>query len=401
VIGATWGDAKQLYSPIHFDRAIAFPNKDYFAVIDRLYGTEPWIFRNLFRPASLSIVPSEDKNKDKTFDESEVGHVNGDLSLAGNAYDWLPLAYKTETSTGVNTSSLEWKTTNPYGKTVQLQMFSVPSSDVLITKHVGRIAGYDASSEVYSPVVYLKTAPTTSLYRVTVLLSRYAEEAKRTVENLPVTGTGNALRVSAAGKDDYWYTGSGSSSFGSLATDADTLPLRGSSTPTSFTWVHGTTASVSGSPLAVTSIAVDYLSWHRDATTLSCKVKTGAAVDLRLHGMAPSAHVAITMDGAAFTGFSTEAAGARLVVPVPSGEHLFEVTGSGWGPDAGPALIDAGGAAAGSPPSDSGDPGGLRLLDPVERTVARRAVGAARTGGVSDAQAAAAFVRGSVPPQGE
>jgi hypothetical protein len=87
---------------------------------------------------------------------------------------------------------------------------------------------------------------------------------------------------------------------------------------------------VSGSPRVTTSVAVDYLSWHRESDKQSCKLKTGANVDVRLYGMDPSAHPTVTMDGSPFTGLETESAGTVLVLKaVPAGEHLLEVTNSG------------------------------------------------------------------------
>ena len=83
--------------------------------------------------------------------ESEVGHVNGALTIGSTPYNWQALAYKAETNTGITTNSLTWTTTNPYGKDVRLNLVSSPASEILIEKNVGRIGGYDAKSEVYSP----------------------------------------------------------------------------------------------------------------------------------------------------------------------------------------------------------------------------------------------------------
>jgi hypothetical protein len=336
VIGASFGESVALSSPIAIERVVAFPDKSYFAVIDRLEGAESWTFRNVFRPTSQSIVPSADQNADSTIDESEVGHVQGELSFGGAAHDWLSQPYKQEISTGVSGSSLEWQTTSPYGRGVQLQLYSVPSSEILVTKHVGRIAGYDAESEVFSPVVFFRTAPTTSLYRITVLLARYQEETGRAVESLAVVGDGNALHVTSAVDQDFWYAGSGTSSFGEVSTDAQMLHLRLAPAQSACTWLQGSTVAVSGAPLAATTSAVDHLSWHRDATGIGCRIKTAAPVELRIYGLGQQSEPVVTMDDSPFTDFVLDAGGTTLVLSVPTGEHLFAITGPGTEqPDAG------------------------------------------------------------------
>ena len=62
-------------------------------------------------------------------------------------------------------------------KNVRLNLVSAPVSEILITKHIGRIGGYDSASEVYNPVVYLKSPPSKHLDWVTALLSSYSDEA--------------------------------------------------------------------------------------------------------------------------------------------------------------------------------------------------------------------------------
>ncbi|MCD6165401.1 heparinase II/III family protein, partial [bacterium] len=46
VIGESWFYSQAISSPINYERAILYPEKDYFAIIDRLEGSEPWVYRN-------------------------------------------------------------------------------------------------------------------------------------------------------------------------------------------------------------------------------------------------------------------------------------------------------------------------------------------------------------------
>ncbi len=117
---------RSLSSPIHYERTILYPESDYFIIIDRMEGTEPWIFRNIFRPTSLMITPTVDSNKDGKYSASEVGHVNGALTIGSKTYDWQALPYKVETKTGITTNSLTWTTKNPYGNDVRSESVLIP-----------------------------------------------------------------------------------------------------------------------------------------------------------------------------------------------------------------------------------------------------------------------------------
>ena len=64
VMVTTLGKSQTLSSPIQYERTILYPDSDYFVVVDRMEGTEPWIYRNIFRPTSLMVTPTIDANKD-------------------------------------------------------------------------------------------------------------------------------------------------------------------------------------------------------------------------------------------------------------------------------------------------------------------------------------------------
>jgi hypothetical protein len=91
---------------------------------------------------------------------------------------------------------------------------------------VGRIGGYGPESEVYNPVVYLKSPPSNALFRVTALLSRYTEDEAKSAEEIPVQGIGNALKVHFTNYDDFIYAGNGYSTFDRFSTDANVAFVR-------------------------------------------------------------------------------------------------------------------------------------------------------------------------------
>lgn len=322
VIDSSWSTVKTLSSPIGYKREIIYPNKDYFFVIDRFEGKETWKYRNIFRPTSLNIVPTIDKNKDNIYSQLEIGNVNGSLTIGSKPYNWLSLLYKKETATGINTSSVKWNTTNPYGKNVKLQIFSVPSSDVLVTKHVGRIAGYTSKSEVFSPIVYFQTKPVKELFRITVLLSRYQSEEERIPTELAVTGTGNAIKVKSSKSEDYIYSGKGRSSFASISTDADTLYLRKATYPSEYTMLNGSYINYSGMPLVGLSKKVDYFTLKEEQNKTTFKIKGSGTAQITLYQV-DNASYEIIRDGTTYYNWSMN--NAKMIILTSLSDHDFEV----------------------------------------------------------------------------
>jgi hypothetical protein len=407
----TYAYAKQsLSSPINYSRAVLYPNSDYFIITDRMEGSESWIYRNLFRPTSLNIIPTyqyanssqinmNSTNKSITYrvttntwngssfelllqvstlsipgnvsayvngnyvgnfsvlepnsyyyitnlpstllvhggnmvnftttdnldfkviyaEITIVGNVKGNLSIGNNSFDWVALNYTKETQTGINTSSVRWNATNPYGQGVRFEIFSAPKSEILVTKHIGRIAGYGIQSEVFNPIVWLRTPSQNNLYRLTALLSRYPAEEEKSASTVTVNGTGNALRVTSSEIDDFIYTGRGSSSFGNFSTDADTLYYR--TTPqTSFTLLNGSYVNYID-PVLSLSLRADYFTLKEDFGEIDFEIKSSGSVDITIYDVGSVSSV--TMDGSTHSDWHMS--GSDIVVTSPAGEHYFEL----------------------------------------------------------------------------
>jgi hypothetical protein len=314
-IGDSWSTTYTLTSPISYGRTILYPDKDYFAIIDRFHGSESWTYRNSFRPTSLTITPST---------STSVGNVQGALKVDGTSYDWLSLPYKSETGTGIHTNSIEWDTTNPYGKAVSMHLFSAPSSEILVTKHVGRIAGYDLASEVYNPIVYFRTTPTEDLYRITVLLTRYADEAAKMPEELPVTGTGSAVRVTSGLYEDYFYTGTGTSSFSSLSTDAETLHVRKADQSFEYTIISGSFLADNGNPLIRVSKPVDYVTLKKDGGKVTFVVDGSGTVDITLYQMDQPGYQ-VMVNGTTYSQWTASENDSSVTITLELSTHEVEV----------------------------------------------------------------------------
>jgi len=312
------GTSTTLSSPIQYERTILYPESDYFIIVDRLEGTEPWIYRNIFRPTSLMVTPTTD-----AADASTTGHVNGALTIGSTPVDWQGLTYKTETDTGLTTNSLVWNTQNPYGKDVTLNLVTSPSSQVLVEKNVGRIGGYGTKSEVYNPIVWFRSPESTTNYRVTVLLSSYADEQAKTAAEVTVNGNGHALNVNGAGYKDYIYTGRGSSGFGSYSTDAATVYIRESGTSvTDYTILDGSYLNTTSGAIISASQALDYLSVHQVGKTINFEVSGKGSADILLIGVHANS---VKMDGAAYSDWSMQD-GSILKISTGLSKHNFEVT---------------------------------------------------------------------------
>jgi hypothetical protein len=321
VLGTSYSSSQTLSSPINYERLVLYPDNDYFIIVDRLEGSEKWTYRNIFRPASFDITPTDDS----------IGNVNGDLYVGGREYNWLSQPYKSEASTGTQTSSVQWSTKNPYGQSVNLQIYTVPSSEVLVTKSLGRIGGYEDTSEVYSPVVYFREGPQDDLYRVTVLLSSIKGDPARTPETVQVTGAGegNALKVSVPGYEDYIYSGKGESFFGPFTTDADTAFSRLGTKPTEYTLIDGSRLDWSNESLVSSSETLGYLTMKTEGGISSFNVSCGSATEVTIYGLDPTVSYKLTMDGAQSGDYTMVDNGAAMRIALRQGEHSFKVSKGG------------------------------------------------------------------------
>jgi len=319
VISSTWSASQSLSSPIDYSRTILYPEDDYFIVFDRFDGSEDWTYRNVLRPTSLSITPTG----------SAIGHVNGDLKIGGTTYNWLSLPYKDETKTGITTNSLTWATTNPYGDKVSLNVYSAPASEVLVTKHAGRIAGYDSASEVYSPIVYLKDGPEEDLYRITVLTSNYAGEEQKNTQEIPVSGNGNAIRVSTAAYTDTIYSGAGASSFGAYSTNAEMGFIRTSvsSQDYSYTLIKGTYLNNNGAPF-ITSTGTESVSLDKSGNAVALVVDAASPGQVSLYQLGTDI-TKVLKDGVTYTGWKLSADKSAIIITTVSGSHEYTFLTSG------------------------------------------------------------------------
>lgn len=313
-----------LSSKIGYERCILFPESEYFIVIDRMESSQQWTYRNVFRPTSLNIVPTVDTNGDKSYTEDEIGHVNGNLTIGNTSQNWLCQPYKAEASTGQTTSQVGWSTRNPYGKDVDLLIYTVPSSEVLTEKYIGRIGGYNAQNEVFSPDVIFRSGPQNSLYRATVLLTRYSSEPQKVPRTLEVQGNGNAMAIDSQGYTDYVYTGKGNAAFDAFSTDASILFVRNTAgSPGEYTLLDGKFVDYNNMPLIVSKDTMGHMTLRQDESGLTFKVNAGKSTQITIYPASTLNVARITMDSQPYQ--YEAASDGGLSINVNAGEHTVEI----------------------------------------------------------------------------
>jgi len=262
-------NAKRLAAPVNWRRAILYPGRDYFLVVDRARSKARHHYEFLFHLSSLNIV--------KTKSKDEPGHVIGALAIGGKNLEWAK-GVRSDPLTGENprrvlghypgAADALWKVTNLQRKAVELRLASCPAADALT---VGRIWGRVAETrppfsgrggEVDHPfVAFRHSAPRVA--RLTALLARYPEEEPWRATPIAVTGEGSAMRIQRGDLMDLVGVGEGRREFGGLETDAEVALVRekGAEVQTALL-MRGRYLSRKGSPLVAAPRAIRHATFH-------------------------------------------------------------------------------------------------------------------------------------------
>jgi hypothetical protein len=277
-----------LPSPIKYSRAIMYP-KDYFIIFDRASSPIKYKYTNAFHFASLNI--------NKTTSPSgytplyNVGNVKGTLTVQGTPINWNKANPFVEYDNRGQSNRLTWNTTNLYGRQVNLNLFTSPktnySYEKMITRVAGGYGGNDRVAEVFTPFVYFNQPANKTLYRVTALLTKYGSEKAKTPSEIPVKGTGSAIKVISANSSytDYIYTGSGNSTFNGFTTDADTAFIRKTGQITDFTLINGAHLYTGAGTLFESSTRLKYIGYNKTGTAIQVSVSGNGPTNLHFHGL--------------------------------------------------------------------------------------------------------------------
>jgi len=330
-IGHTANTTIYLIAPVNVSRAI-MQVSGYMVVFDTVETTSDFGIYNNFRFTSYdllgntSIGPLDDRF-------TGAARANGVLDIGGEVYDWAATSASWETDTGKTTGNITWQTTNRFGRNVVLNLFTAPSSKATEINFVSTMTGtswtlYDAGTGLsMNPQVIFKRDPAKSLYRVTALIPRYAEDTAKVPSEITVTGTGSAIKVD----NDRIYNGVGTSTFDGFTTDADTVFIRKGTAVSDYFVTNATTLSDAGSTLMTSTTRLNSLTYNKSGTVRSVNVSGTGSTTLGI--ATTSAPSYVTIDGVAAE--STYSSGILSITTTLSDHDIqFDESGS---PAAGPS----------------------------------------------------------------
>jgi len=161
---------KIIEEPLIWQRAILFPAREYFVIIDRVKAEKKHHLTFLFHLSSLNYEPTRN---------GKAGHVLGHLQVCGKKIDWLKgeqlnasrqwLWLWTRKSTPLEAV---WQTVSVYKKKVYLHIISVPEGEVKVGRMWGHIPqtrfAKGESAEVDHPLLGV-TSHKKRLWRITIL----------------------------------------------------------------------------------------------------------------------------------------------------------------------------------------------------------------------------------------
>jgi len=200
-------NAKKLEKPLTWQRAVLFPSREYFVIVDRVKAVKKHHLTFLLHLSSLNYEPTRGAN---------AGHVLGELRLCNKKVDWLKgdqlnasrqwLWLWSQKSTPLEAL---WQTVSIYRKKVYLHIISVPEGEVKVGRMWGHIPqtrfAKGESAEVDHPLVGI-TNHTKELWRITVLFPSRKKTAPR--YKIKKCAGGLLLTLEFGGHKDLIFAGS-------------------------------------------------------------------------------------------------------------------------------------------------------------------------------------------------
>jgi len=200
-------NARKLEKPLTWQRAILFPAREYFVIVDHIKAAKKHHLTFLLHLSSLNYEPTRGAN---------AGHVLGELRLCNKKVDWLKgdqlnasrqwLWLWSQKSTPLEAL---WQTVSIYKKNVYLHIISVPEGEVKVGRMWGHIPqtrfAKGESAEVDHPLVGI-TNHTKELWRITVLFPSRKKTAPR--YKIKKCAGGLLLTLECGGHKDLIFAGS-------------------------------------------------------------------------------------------------------------------------------------------------------------------------------------------------
>jgi PKD repeat protein len=335
-------DNIKLQAPILWTRAIIAPDNEYFVVVDRATSTVGWQWKSHWNLGSWNGANPQSVEVNRTPPWVNGAQTEkGTLTIAGHPWTWTspPQPFAVETDTGYVTNSVVWNTTNERGIPISTQIFSAPAADVSYFTQMDRDGGYSSpvsatNHEWQNPHIFFNSPGVqTSVTRVTALLTSWATGSdKYTPSELPVTGNGAAIKIlpppGHADTVDVIYSGHGTSSFGTMSTDADTTFYRRNLTSgmaTDYMIINGSYINDGGTTFFQSSVPLGYIAVNRTSSgiyTVNMSGSTGGGSATLAFATMTGTPTAVSIDGMLTTNWHMS--GSTLNVTTPLSAKMIQ-----------------------------------------------------------------------------
>jgi hypothetical protein len=199
--------AKKMSHPVLWRRAVLYPQKDYFIIVDEITPLSEAVERKiktLFHLASWRV----DKGK-------RPPEVKGELEVEGQEFDWQGKPFREEVEIKEG-NMVRWFTKNVNNEDVELTLYSVPKSLISCERYWCNVGGVEGAEH---PLIRFKIkAP--DMHRITVISPRFPHEPKREFAQIKARGA-EAIAVKTRNISDYIFAGApGIKRIAKLSTDA-------------------------------------------------------------------------------------------------------------------------------------------------------------------------------------
>jgi hypothetical protein len=307
-----------LSAPVKWQRTILYPSFDYFLVLDYISNSQLRMVNNLFHLGSLSHTEGN-----ATYN----GTVNGDLTIEDGTVNWIGQEFNNEISI-TQGNKVEWETTNIENEPLELQLFSTPISDITVQKFWARIGLGGLGDEIDHPIIRYKINTSAPLFRITALSSRYTSEAAKSIEEISVSGNGNAMRITSTGYEDYVCIGDSSSkTFSNIVTDANIAFSRyKTGTGLEYFFIsNGTSFSYKGNDKLSASIRPDYAIVSFNGTKIELRINGSGSGTITMKDLNAAKVYAVKRDGIAYSNWEMQNSNKDIAITTSLSEHTFEI----------------------------------------------------------------------------
>lgn len=359
-----------LSNPVNATRAVLFPSKEYFIVMDNLMSTGSHDYDFILHYGGTEIEGNGDLG------EADTNSIKGNLTLGSNQIDWwdegsdAPTNYSTPENdinniTWITQSLTDSVVTSP--SEIRTTIFFEPAVDAIPNRtvaHWGRYGEGGISSGVHygdywHPFTFnRRTGSNIKSIMIIYLTNETAGDSVPEIGNIPITGGSGddyAAKIINGNTEDYISVSDGEViTADALTTDAAVAFSRSISDNLQYFFIrNGTTFHYSGTEKISISSAPDYTLVSYAGNDVTLKIKGSGSSTMTVKDLNSLKVYAVKRDGAAYSNWVMQNGNKDIAITSSLSEHTFEIYVTGDRDDQDPGDNGNGG---GSPPSSSYTP---------------------------------------------